>query len=49
MTYHVYFNFRYNRIVQKYSDVIVGQYFGHQNTDTFRIFRDARSKYLYRL
>ena len=37
--------FRYNRLVLQYSDVIVGQFFGHQNTDTFRIFRDGKSKY----
>ena len=38
--------FRYNRLVLQYSDVIVGQFFGHQNSDAFRIFKDNKSKYL---
>ncbi|XP_023342932.1 acid sphingomyelinase-like phosphodiesterase 3b isoform X2 [Eurytemora carolleeae] len=40
--YHPVYNSRYNRLVLQYSDVIVGQFFGHQNTDTFRIFRDGK-------
>eukprot|EP00090_Calanus_glacialis_P032199 TRINITY_DN53405_c0_g1_i1.p1 TRINITY_DN53405_c0_g1~~TRINITY_DN53405_c0_g1_i1.p1 ORF type:complete len:473 (-),score=159.30 TRINITY_DN53405_c0_g1_i1:33-1451(-) len=31
-------NIRYLRLILQYSDVIVGQFFGHQNTDTFRVF-----------
>jgi len=31
-------NIRYLRLIEQYSDVVVGQFFGHQNTDTFRVF-----------
>jgi len=31
------FNQRYIRLVQKYSDIIVGQFFGHLHSDSFRI------------
>lgn len=38
------FNHRYLEFVRQYSDIIVGQFFGHQHSDTFRIFRDATGK-----
>ena len=38
------FNRRYVRFVRAYSDVIVGQFFGHQHTDTFRMFKDDRGE-----
>ena len=28
---------RYLRLVRKYSDIIVGQFFGHLHSDTFRV------------
>jgi len=31
------FNQRYIKLVQKYSDIIVGQFFGHLHSDSFRI------------
>ena len=36
---------RYLRLVLQYSDVIVGQFFGHQNTDTFRLFYNRNREY----
>jgi len=38
-----YANARYLNLVTKYQKTIVGQYFGHQNTDTFRIFYDPKT------
>jgi len=35
-------NIRYHRLIEEYSDVIVGQFFGHQNTDTFRVFYNKK-------
>lgn len=35
------FNRRFLELVRRYSDIIVGQFFGHQHSDTFRIFRDG--------
>ncbi|XP_042636210.1 acid sphingomyelinase-like phosphodiesterase 3b [Orycteropus afer afer] len=35
------FNERYLDVVQKHHRVIAGQFFGHQHTDTFRMFYDA--------
>jgi sphingomyelin phosphodiesterase acid-like 3 len=31
------FNQRYLKLVRKYSDIIVGQFFGHLHSDSFRI------------
>ncbi|KAJ9589134.1 hypothetical protein L9F63_017573, partial [Diploptera punctata] len=31
------FNERYLRLVRKYSDIIVGQFFGHLHSDSFRV------------
>ena len=36
---------RYSRLVEEYSDVIVGQFFGHQNTDTFRVFYNSKREW----
>jgi hypothetical protein len=37
------FNQRYIRLVQKYSDIIVGQFFGHLHSDSFRIvYKDGK-------
>ena len=41
---HLSGHFRYHRLIEEYSDVIVGQFFGHQNTDTFRVFYNKKSK-----
>ena len=38
------FNHRYLEFVRKYSNLIVGQYFGHQHSDSFRIFKDEKGK-----
>ena len=35
---------RYLRLILQYSDVIVGQFYGHQNTDTFRVFYNNKRK-----
>ena len=35
---------RYLRLILQYSDVIVGQFYGHQNTDTFRVFYNSKRK-----
>ena len=35
---------RYHRLIEQYSDVVVGQFYGHQNTDTFRLFYNNKSK-----
>ena len=35
---------RYLNLVTKFQKTIVGQYFGHQNTDTFRIFYDPKTR-----
>lgn len=34
------FNHRYLDFVRRYADIIVGQFFGHQHSDSFRVFRD---------
>ena len=34
------FNRKYLHLVQTYSDVIAGQFFGHAHTDSFRIVYD---------
>jgi len=36
------FNHRYLEFVRKYSKIIIGQFFGHQHSDSFRIFRDEK-------
>jgi len=38
------YNRRYLDFVRRYSDIIVGQFFGHQHSDSFRIFRDKQGK-----
>ena len=40
------FNQRYIRLVQKYSDIIVGQFFGHLHSDSFRIVYSDGKIYL---
>ena len=39
------YNRRYLEFVRRYSDIIVGQFFGHQHSDSFRIFRDKNGEY----
>lgn len=34
-------NRRFVHLVRTFSDVIVGQFFGHQHTDSFRLFKDV--------
>uniref|UniRef100_H2Z1U7 Uncharacterized protein n=1 Tax=Ciona savignyi TaxID=51511 RepID=H2Z1U7_CIOSA len=38
--YYPEYNVRYVEIIKQYSDVIIGQFFGHHHTDTFRMFYD---------
>ncbi|XP_018328097.1 acid sphingomyelinase-like phosphodiesterase 3a [Agrilus planipennis] len=38
--YSDYYNKKYLQIVRKYSKIIVGQFFGHLHSDTYRIFYD---------
>ena len=38
------YNRRYLEFVRRYSDIIVGQFFGHQHSDSFRVFRDKNGK-----
>nr|XP_002122011.1 acid sphingomyelinase-like phosphodiesterase 3b [Ciona intestinalis] len=38
------YNERYVDIIRRYSDVIIGQFFGHHHTDTFRMFYDENNK-----
>ncbi|XP_076817204.1 acid sphingomyelinase-like phosphodiesterase 3b [Clavelina lepadiformis] len=38
------YNTRYLEIVRSYSDVIVGQFFGHHHTDSFRLVYDGEKK-----
>ena len=33
------YNARYIELVKKYNEVILGQFFGHHHTDSFRIFK----------
>ena len=33
---------RFVQLVRRFHDVIGGMLFGHQHTDTFRVFRDDR-------
>jgi hypothetical protein len=43
------FNQRYLKLVRKYSDIIVGQFFGHLHSDTFRIVYSDTGKLSVRL
>jgi hypothetical protein len=43
------FNQRYLKLVRKYSDIIVGQFFGHLHSDTFRIVYSDTGKMSVRL
>ena len=38
------FNERYLRLVRKYSDIIVGQFFGHLHSDSFRVIYSEDGK-----
>ncbi len=40
------FNRKYLSLVQSYSDVIAGQFFGHAHTDSFRVIYDDNGLYL---
>ncbi|KAL6488731.1 hypothetical protein MHYP_G00024720 [Metynnis hypsauchen] len=35
------FNKNYLELIQKYHDIIIGQFFGHHHTDSFRMFYDT--------
>ncbi|KAF7284584.1 cyclic GMP-AMP phosphodiesterase SMPDL3A-like [Rhynchophorus ferrugineus] len=39
-----YHNKKYLEVVRNYSDIIVGQFFGHLHSDTFRIMMDNKGK-----
>ena len=39
------FNRKYLALVQSYSDVIAGQFFGHAHTDSFRVIYDDNGLY----
>lgn len=39
------FNRKYLSLVQSYSDVIAGQFFGHAHTDSFRVIYDDFGKF----
>lgn len=47
ISYTDYHNKEYIKIVRKYSDIIVGQFFGHLHTDTFKIIYDVDGEYSY--
>ena len=40
------FNRKYLSLVQSYSDVIAGQFFGHAHTDSFRVIYDDFGKFV---
>lgn len=40
-------NLRYLRLVRKYSNVILGQFFGHLHSDSFRIIYNEIGKVIY--
>lgn len=44
--YSDHHNKKYLRIVRKYADIIVGQFFGHLHSDTFRIVYNEKGKTL---
>lgn len=39
-SYSDYHNKKYLKIIRKYSNIIVGQFFGHLHSDTFRLVYD---------
>lgn len=41
MWFYDKFNTQYVRILQKFSDVITSQIYGHEHTDSFRILKDS--------
>lgn len=43
------FNRKYLSLVQTYSDVIAGQFFGHAHTDSFRLIYDEYGKFTIRI
>ncbi|XP_062571431.1 acid sphingomyelinase-like phosphodiesterase 3b [Saccostrea cucullata] len=42
MWFYDKFNIRYVRILQKFSDIITAQIYGHEHTDSFRILKDTQ-------
>ena len=42
MWFYNKFNTRYVRILQKFSDIITAQIYGHEHTDSFRILNDTQ-------
>ncbi|KAL3276582.1 hypothetical protein HHI36_011954 [Cryptolaemus montrouzieri] len=38
-------NRRYLKLVRRYADIIVGQFFGHLHSDTFRVIYNEHGKY----
>lgn len=43
------FNERYLELIQKHHSVIVGQFFGHHHTDSFRMFYNSEGTVIFRL
>ena len=44
MWFYDKFNTQYVRILQKFSDVITSQIYGHEHTDSYRILKDSNGK-----
>lgn len=44
LAYSDHNNRKYLRIVRKYSEIIVGQFFGHLHSDSFRIVYSDKGK-----
>lgn len=44
IAYSDYHNKRYLQIVRKYASIIVGQFFGHLHSDTFRVIYAENGK-----
>jgi sphingomyelin phosphodiesterase acid-like 3 len=42
--YTDYHNKKYLELVRRYADIIVGQFFGHLHSDTFRVIYGERGK-----
>lgn len=46
LAYTDYHNRKYLQLVRKYSDIIVGQFFGHLHSDSFRIIYSEGEFYI---
>lgn len=38
------YNDKYVGVVQRFADIVTAQFFGHQHTDSFRIFKDLQGR-----